>query len=197
MDDQAPATRMKAVPRRRNFYKAQQQLWFPVLRSVGFTDLRMAPHLRLALAPEMRTLEGIHAQGSLERRASILALRTVRSRPEADPYWTARQKRQITFSFLGRDGVPASWGDFFDHGIRTRYYCYGWESEEGGTLDTWAVVDIDALRRLDPEEVPLSIGSIRGGRSASFVAVSLRRLCNAAESTELVPYYSVLHPSFT
>ena len=182
---------------RRNtrYWEQQSRLWLPVLRESGFTDLAMLPQLRSRLPPDLRPVEGIHASGIKGGQRFIFALRSLTYEP--DDYWRRVYQRQVSFGFSRSRGMPTEWSEFFGHGLGTRYYCYGWRSEEEDALDVWAIIDTEVLSQLEGKGVPLSAGRARHGRAQSFMAFNLRQLCEAAKPAELVPHYSPGHPALS
>ena len=174
------------------FNQQQKSLWFPVLRSLGFASLKLAPRLGESLAPDFRGLEGFHATGKRNGEPVIFALRS--QYPGPDRVQTAARQRRVSFGYSHRHGMPTSWGDFFANGPGTRFYCYGWRSRQGDTLDAWVVVDVGVLGEFDSKGVPLSIGSIHHGRTATFMTFKLRQLSNIAQPSVLVPHHSPGHP---
>ena len=175
-----------------SFNQQQKSLWFPVLQSLGFTDLKLAPVGREKLGTGFRGLEGFHATGKSNGEPVIFALRS--QYPGPDKVQTAARQRRVSFGYSHRHGMPTSWGDFFANGPGTRFYCYGWRSRQGDALDTWVVVDVQVLAEFDSKEVPLSIGSVHHGRTATFMTFKLRQLSNIAQPSVLVPHHSPGHP---
>ena len=184
---------MAAMPT--NYWKKQETLWFPVLRESGFASLNLLTRLREKLSPDLRSVEGIHALGIRDGKRSLFALRSLNHEP--DDYWRRVYQRQMSFGFSRRRGTPTEWSDFFGHGLGTRYYGYGWRSEEEGALDVWAIIDIDVLNQLGGKGVSASAGRARHGRVQSFMAYNLRQLREAAKPAELVPHYSPGHPAMS
>ncbi len=182
---------------RRNtrYWEQQFRLWLPVLRESGFTDLAMLPQLRSRLPPDLRPVEGIHAVGIQDGKRSLFALRSLNHEP--DDYWRRVYQRQVSFGFSRSRGTPADWSEFFGHGLGTRYYGYGWRSEEGDALEVWAIIDIEVLSQLEGKGAPVSAGRARHGKAQSFMAYNLRQLREAAKPAELVPHYSQGHPGLS
>ena len=184
-----------ATRRNTRYWEQQSRLWLPVLGESGFTDLAMLPQLRNRLPPDLRPVEGIHAVGVQDGKRSLFALRSLNHEP--DDYWRRVYQRQVSFGFSRSRGTPAEWSEFFSHGLGTRFYGYGWRSEEEEALDVWAIIDIEVLSQLEGKGVPLSAGRVRHGRAQSFIAFNLRQLREAAKPAELVPHYSPGHPGLS
>ena len=184
-----------ATRRQARYLEQQFRLWLPVLRESGFTDPAMLPQLKSKLPPDLRPVEGIHALGVQDGKRYLFALRSLNHEP--DDYWRRVYQRQVSFGFSRSRGTPAEWSEFFGHGLETRYYGYGWRSEEGDALDVWAIIDVEVLSQLEGESVPPSAGRVRHGRAQSFMAYNLRQLRDAAKPAELVPHYSPGHPAMS
>ena len=178
-----------------SYWKKQERLWFPVLRESGFTKPNLLTRLREKLPADLRPVEGIHAVGIQDGKRSLFALRSLNHEP--DDYWRRVYQRQVCFGFSRSRGTPAEWSGFFGHGLGTRYYGYGWRSEEEDALDVWAIIDIDVLNRLREKGVPPSAGRARHGRAQSFMAYNLRQLREVAKPAELVPHHSPGHPAMS
>ena len=178
-----------------NYWKKHERLWFPVLRESGFARPNLLTRLREKLPPDLRPVEGIHALGTQDGKRFLIALRSLNHEP--DDYWRRVYQRQVSFGFSRSRGTPTEWSSFFGHGLGTRYYGYGWRSEEEDGLDMWAIIDIEVLRQLEEKGVPASTGRARHGRAQSFMAYNLRQLREAAKPAELVPYYSPGHPAMS
>ena len=166
-----------------------------MLRESGFASPNLLTRLREKLPPDLRPVEGIHAVGIQDGKRSLFALRSLNHEP--DDYWRRVYQRQVSFGFSRSRGTPAEWSEFFGHGLGTRYYGYGWRSEEDDALDVWAIIDIEVLSQLEEKGVPLSAGRARHGRAQSFMAYNLRQLREAAKPAELVPYHSPGHPAMS
>ena len=177
------------------YLKRQSLLWFPVLRDLGFTNLKLRPLLKTRLEPELRALEGTHALGTQGNKRYVFALRSLRYEP--DDYWRRVYQRQVSFGFSTRQGMPSDWSDLFRHGMGTRYYGYGWRTADNEALDAWAFIDVAVLGQLGANGVPLSTGKVNRGQAQSFVTLNLRQLRDAARPAELVPYHSQGHPAFS
>ena len=184
-----------ATRRHTRYLEQQFRLWLPVLRESGFADPAMLPQLRSRLPPDLRPVEGIHALGIQDGRRSIFALRSLNHEP--DDYWRRVYQRQVSFGFSRSRGTPTGWSEFFGHGLGTRYYGYGWRSEEEDALDVWAIIDVEVLNQLGERGVQASAGRARHGRAQSFMAYNLRQLREAAKPAELVPHCSPGHPAMS